>query len=106
MCARQTIDYSKKGFPGIWGIDSTWFEVYTLEIEALFIINQLYFRDPISYTPIPRLCVPDSFRGNYADFVEKAYKEYANFYNTLEEHGLEKCRQLGIEPMNKLYWCK
>lgn len=68
---------------------------YTLQLEALFIINQIMIKSPFNYSPSPILFDKKNDRilyGNEAEMKE-IYSLYGNW--------LSKVKQIGIEGMNK-----
>lgn len=104
IVARQVADFSESFVPGIWVNDS--FITYTVEVEALFIINQLYFLEPFSYSPMPCLNL-DSF-SNLCTFrdIREIYNEYERFIKDIEVIGLEKMREENRMPIKKDCWCQ
>jgi len=81
---------------------------YSIQIEALFIINQLYFSKPFFYSPYPVLSNLESGASESVNGpnVELAYRYYKEWYKTIKEIGLAKARAMNIEPLNgcKVQW--
>jgi len=75
---------------------------YSLQVEALFIINQLYFKHPFKYSPFPALVnagneTVSTIKGK--DFKE-AYRQYTTWFKQIEKIGLAKAREQDLVPLH------
>ncbi len=67
-------------------------KTYSLQLKALFLINQIYFNEPFNYSPYPILSNIDykyeeTVKG---ELIDKAYDEYEKWFKRLEKKGIEK----------------
>lgn len=74
---------------------------YSIQLEALFIINQLYFKKPFMHAAFPLLY--DSADRTYISMGEKqfstVYDCYMQWFGKIKVIGLKKARAQGIQPM-------
>jgi hypothetical protein len=74
---------------------------YSLQVEALFLINQLYFEKPFNYSPYPLLF--DKIHNTYASINEvsvySAYKAYKIWYEKIKKLGLKRAKKENIDPL-------
>jgi len=81
---------------------------YSVQVEALFIINQLYFKQPFYYSPYPiiqnTLDKQESSIGG--EIIEMAFDAYDNWFKTVEEIGLIEARRKLLLPFSgtQLKW--
>lgn len=77
-------------------------QVYSTQIEALFIINLLYFKKPFNYSCFPvlknkisgELCTSDGI------IVHEAYKEYRQWFNKIKKIGIKAAIKKNMNPLN------
>jgi hypothetical protein len=75
---------------------------YSLQVEALFIINQLYFKHPFKYSPFPALLntgteTVSTIKGKD---IKEAYRQYTIWFKQIEKIGLNKAREQHLVPLN------
>jgi hypothetical protein len=75
---------------------------YSIQVEALFIINQFYFKKPFFYSPYPIIMstsnnCTESIKG---ENIELAYEAYKNWFNKLKEIGIERARIQNLRPFD------
>jgi len=75
---------------------------YSLQLEALFIINQIFFEPPFDYSPYPILSNIDykneeTIKG---ELIYKAYNEYKKWFNRLKKNGIKKSLEIKDYPLN------
>ena len=74
---------------------------YSIQLEALFLINQLYFDDPFNYSPFPLLVNKDGVIESIdGKTLEDAYKAYNNWFKEVEKVGLKSARKSGLTPLS------
>ena len=75
---------------------------YTIEVEALFLVNQLYFGEDFkNYSPYARLrSEPDCNLGS-EEIVKHAYDAYRKWFKAVEKMGLAEARSAGIKPLKE-----
>jgi hypothetical protein len=80
---------------------------YSIQVEALFIINQIYFDEPFLYSNYPLLEGKDgkieSIKGRT---IDKAFKAYENWFKRIQKMGFAKAKQKKIEPLtgSDVHW--
>jgi hypothetical protein len=63
---------------------------YSLQLEALFLINQIFFDKPFEYSPIPILINGDNKEETInGETIEKAYQSYIEWFNEIKVKGIE-----------------
>ena len=74
---------------------------YSIQLEALFTINQLYFEKPFMYSAFPVLY--DRAEGKYIIVDEKqfssVYDAYVQWFNKVKAAGIKKARAEGLQPL-------
>ena len=77
---------------------------YSIQIEALFIINQLYFGKPFVYSPFPVLY--NESQGSFLCVDERGiadvYNAYKNWFNKIKALGLRNAERQNITPLDSL----
>ncbi|NIG56499.1 hypothetical protein [Chitinophaga sp. Cy-1792] len=77
-------------------------ENYSIQVEALFLINQLVLERPFNYSDYPVLV--DKASGKEAtisgDIIDRAFEAYRNWYALISKVGLEKIRANNIYPLD------
>ncbi|SEO38071.1 hypothetical protein SAMN05428947_102166 [Mucilaginibacter sp. OK283] len=75
---------------------------YSLQVEALFIINQLYFSHPFNYSPFPALFDErdESILTMNEKGIAKAYAQYRQWFAEIKTVGLSVARERKIYPLN------
>ena len=75
---------------------------YSLQVEALFIINQLYFQKPFYYSPFPVLF--DKKNQQYLltteSQISEVYSSYKKWFAKLRKLVLKRARHEQIEPLS------
>lgn len=74
---------------------------YSLQVEALFLINQIYFDDPYMYSPFPLLLNKNANTINEEKTIQTAFKLYKNWYNKIKSIGIAESRKQRIFPLDK-----
>jgi hypothetical protein len=99
LCCLPIISYN----PAISQIYSGELSRYSIQLEALFIINQLFFKHPFAYSPYPILYnwKTKSFASANEKMIADAYDYYQKWTAELEKKGLYKCRVSRIYPLDK-----
>jgi hypothetical protein len=75
---------------------------YSIQVEALFIINQLILDHPFFYASHPILIS----RGSNAEatmsgrLIQEAYKAYRNWYKVVKKKGIKEVRETKIMPLD------
>lgn len=90
----------------IYGGDS---ERYSIQLMALFMINQLYFEDPFNYSPYPIIVSADGKQEATIDgeLLKEAYKCYREWFGMVKKLGLQNAREMNLEPMKgEVKWYK
>ena len=80
---------------------------YTIEIEALFLINQFYLgKDFINYSPIAKIDSKCDLDNSVK--VELAFKNYNEWFNIIKKYGINYAKRKGIMPLKDdcIYWEK
>lgn len=75
---------------------------YSIQVEALFIINQLYFKQPFYYSPYPLLRSIESNKEESIDgeIIKMAYVAYKQWFKKVEEVGISEARNQNITPLD------
>jgi hypothetical protein len=77
---------------------------YSIQIEALFIINQLYFTKPFVYSPFPVLY--NQNQGSLLCVNEReisdVYIAYKNWFDKIKALGIRKAGEQKITPLDSL----
>ena len=81
---------------------------YSIQIEALFIINQLYFEKPYNYSPYPVLYNP-LFKKIIAVkglAIRKMFTRYEEWFEEIKKTGFEEALSKHKEPRQnkRLHW--
>ncbi|MDJ1505657.1 hypothetical protein [Xanthocytophaga agilis] len=74
---------------------------YSLQVEALFLINQIYFEDPYIYSPFPLLLDKNTNTLNEEKTIQTAFKSYRIWYNKIRSIGIVASREQHIAPLDK-----
>jgi hypothetical protein len=75
---------------------------YSIQVEALFIINQLIYDKPFNYASYPVL-VDVKTGENYSllgKAIGNAFKAYRQWYRKIHRHGIEYARKGRIMPLD------
>ena len=75
---------------------------YSIQLEALYIINHLYFDVPYKYSPYPIL-IDNGGRQESVEgrLVEKAYISYKDWLKKLKKIGLREAKHKEISPLDE-----
>jgi hypothetical protein len=74
---------------------------YSIQVEALYIINQFFFEQPFAYSPIPALRFRDGEIESIAGpVVEEAFKSYKKWFSQLELIGVSEAKRRKLEPLS------
>ncbi|SKA40031.1 hypothetical protein SAMN04488128_105104 [Chitinophaga eiseniae] len=75
---------------------------YSVQVEALFIINQLIFENPFYYSSYPVLV--DKVDGSSASIsgtvIDKAFEAYCSWYKKLKRIGIRQIKYKKIMPLD------
>jgi len=81
---------------------------YSIKVEALFIINQIFFDKPFNYSPMPILSEKngsnqESIQG---DLIKEAYHSYIEWIKLVKDIGFSKAKTDKIYPLkdSKVTW--
>lgn len=84
ICSERSVSYNPKYAAGAY---PEWTNQYSLQMEALFLINILCLKEPFEYSPTPILF--NSSTGEYSsvkgDDIAEAYKRYRVWFEELKE---------------------
>ena len=74
---------------------------YSIQVEALFLINQVYFDNPFSYSPLPVLTNTENTQNETisGSIIQQAYRDYKDWYIQLKRIGLKEARVQGVKPL-------
>jgi len=62
---------------------------YSIQVEALFLINQLYFSKPFSFSPVPALIDDsDNIETVEGELISKAYEVYKKWFNGIQSDSI------------------
>lgn len=73
---------------------------YTLQVEALYLINIIAFQDPFNYAPYPLLIDKKSGKINTGDIISQSYKSYKKWLNRVKDMGLQSAETNDIRPLS------
>lgn len=75
---------------------------YSIQVEALFIINQLYFKKPFFYFPYPiiKSIVSKEEESVKGEIIMQAYKAYKQWFEKVKELGLTEARRRLLLPFD------
>ncbi len=75
---------------------------YSVQVEALFMINQLCLPEPFSYSPIPALVDEKNKSTGTIDeeIIKKAFQSYRNWLKLVKETSLSKVLSQNIMPLD------
>jgi hypothetical protein len=75
---------------------------YSVQVEALFMINQLCIPNPFSYSPIPALVDETNKSTGTIDeaVIKKAFQSYKNWLKLVKESSLSKVLSQNIMPLD------
>jgi hypothetical protein len=75
---------------------------YSIQVEALFIINQFYFKEPFFFSPYPIIMSTSNYsmESIKGENIELAYKAYKQWFNKLKEIGIKKARIQNLRPFD------
>ena len=83
---------------------------YSIQVEALFLINQLYFDKPFYYSPYPILKNKESNKEESIDgeLIKMAYKAYKQWFEKVKAVGFKEAKRQNIDPLGgyPLKWYK
>ncbi|MGY0427313.1 MAG: hypothetical protein ACWIPI_10905, partial [Polaribacter sp.] len=76
---------------------------YSIQLEALFLINQIFFDNPFNYSPMPILInnktkVEETIKGKT---IEEAYKEYEKWFYKIEKTGIKNALENKMYPLSE-----
>jgi hypothetical protein len=74
---------------------------YSIQTEALFLINQLYFDKPFHYSPYPILKNIESSKEESIDgeIIKLAYTAYKQWFVNVKKVGLKEAKKQDIDPL-------
>ncbi|ANQ48227.1 hypothetical protein MY04_0845 [Flammeovirga sp. MY04] len=76
---------------------------YSIQVEALFIINQLYFNKSFSlYSPYPFVTNIETNKeaSISGEIIDMAYEAYRQWYHKIKKIGLREARKQNIKPLD------
>jgi hypothetical protein len=75
---------------------------YSIQLEALFMINQICLPEPFAYSPIPALVDTQTRSAQTIDgaLVKEAYRAYSNWLNLIKQSSLEEVLSQKIMPLD------
>ncbi|MGY6648893.1 hypothetical protein [Wenyingzhuangia sp. IMCC45574] len=76
---------------------------YSIQLEALFLINQIFFDTPFNYSPIPVLIDRETKKEETikGQIIEKAYQNYEKWFENIRKIGFDKARKEKVYPLSK-----
>lgn len=76
---------------------------YSIQVEALFLINQLYLDEPFNYSPIPALknLKTGEVQTISGSLIDQAFEEYKIWFNKILEIGFEEAKAEYFYPLTK-----
>jgi hypothetical protein len=81
---------------------------YSIQLEALFLINQIFFNNPFNYSPMPVLVDRETKKEETikGQVIEEAYRNYKKWFKNVSEIGFEKAKKEKIYPLtdSKVSW--
>lgn len=86
-----------------------YFKTYSIQVEALFIINHIIFGNPYNYSPYPVLkkSTDSAPTKEQLELAAEAYKLYEQWFDYASRTGFNKTINSGIYPMKSgdpVYW--
>jgi hypothetical protein len=83
---------------------------YSLQVEALFLINQIFLDKPFMYAPRPVL-VNKATKIHQAidgELIKIAFRDYRRWFDNVKEIGFERARSENVLPLDnsKVEWAK
>lgn len=77
---------------------------YSLQVEALFLINQIFFEKPFYYSPMPVLVnsensIEEAINGKN---ISDAYLAYESWYQDVKKSGFERAKKDKNYPLSKI----
>ena len=74
---------------------------YSIQVEALFLINQIYLDSPFLYSPLPVLTNKENTQNETISgpIIQGAYRNYKDWFIQLKKIGLIKARLEGVKPL-------
>lgn len=75
---------------------------YSIQVEALFIINQLYFKKPFFYSPYPIIknIVTKEEESVKGEIIRQAYIAYKQWFEKVKEVGITEARKRLLLPFD------
>jgi hypothetical protein len=104
ICAIRGMSYNPKYAAGLTPATT---DRYSIQVEALFIINILFCNEPFEYSPTPILGGRgDEFSSINGVHVEEAYIQYRKWFELVSEMGYEAAQDAEIMPLDNssAYW--
>ena len=82
---------------------------YSIQLEALYLINIIYFEDPFKYSPYPILC--DKSKQVYetidGELIKLAYKFYEDWFTSLKkEEGTDSKFHVPLPVNGDVFWLR
>lgn len=76
---------------------------YSIQVEALFWVNQIYYSEQFSYASIPILVNNQTSQHESIDGpgIALAFQEYKNWIQEVKRVGWKKAHKLKLEPLDK-----
>lgn len=77
-------------------------KTYSIQVEALFIVNQLVYDEPFNYASYPVLVdlKTDNDCSLSGNTIKEAFKAYKKWYRKLQRHGIEYATKESIMPLD------
>jgi hypothetical protein len=98
ICALPIYGYSPLTSKIYFGKDTN----YSVQIEALFIINQLVYIDAFNYSPYPVLVDTRTNKSYCVEgtAIQMAFRAYYKWYQVLKKKGIAYFREKSIMPLD------
>ncbi len=102
LCLIPITNYSMEGCnPNYyWGVENN----YSLQVEALFIMNQIIFKEPCRFFYMSSPILKDNETGEIAsvkgDIIKRAYASYRKWFEKVKLEGLSKVIENRIYPLD------
>lgn len=81
-------------------LDTGYDEYYSIQVQALFFINQFFFEAPFNYSPYPVLKNKNwgksSIKGTTIDL---AFKQYRKWFKKIKKKGIAKAKKRDLTPL-------
>ncbi|GGG37278.1 hypothetical protein GCM10011344_42600 [Dokdonia pacifica] len=76
---------------------------YSVEIQALLMINEIYFTNPFYYSPFPILISSHSDKeiNNEKESILDVYSQYEKWYKRIRKKGFVKSKRQKIIPLDR-----